>query len=73
MTARCGRCWGMMTWDGDLGANKCVACGRASYPLIPGASVPRQKPPTGHQGIDFNRGKPIGTRATPGGKMVSRD
>jgi len=61
-----------MRWDPQAEANVCVVCGRYDYPLIAGAALPPQRPPSGHAGIDFNRAKPIGARATKSGKMVSR-
>ena len=57
----CPRCYGLMLQDSD-GEPRCINCGRTLRPLIPGATLPRNRPPTGHQGIDFNRHKPIATR-----------
>ena len=60
VTPCCPRCRGLMRWDGDLQANKCVACCRTDTPLIDGATLPPQRPPSGHAGIDWNwKARPI--------------
>jgi len=55
---RCVNCGSLMLWDSAAQANCCIN-GHFDYPLIPGATVPRQRPPTGHTGVDLNRAKAI--------------
>ena len=57
----CARCHGLLSYDAEAQASVCIN-GHYDYPLIPGATLPRNRPPTGHQGIYFNRSKPIATR-----------